>query len=154
MQTWDEYYTKTLTLGVISGPVEGVLTLCAVFAYTAVKGGGSFWQQSFLATIGVGRHSFIPNTLYEWSWGEWYMVYGSIVLVFATGSRYVYVFHSRRCGMQQRSIMGRKSRCIRPTFDGLDPETSISSNFFHDLRIHPQDCRLSHRSITTELTFW
>lgn len=89
VQTWDEYHTHTLTLGVISGPVEGVLTLCIVFAFTAVKGGGSFWQQSMLASIGVSRHSFIPDLLYNLNWGEWYMVYGGLVLVFATASRFV-----------------------------------------------------------------
>ncbi|KAL8685712.1 MAG: hypothetical protein Q9224_005706, partial [Gallowayella concinna] len=39
VQTWDEYYTQTLTLGIISGPVEGILTLCIVYAFTAIKGG-------------------------------------------------------------------------------------------------------------------
>ncbi|KAL1301543.1 hypothetical protein AAFC00_005782 [Neodothiora populina] len=96
VQTWDEYHTHTLTLGVISGPVEGVLTLCAVFAFTAVKGGGSFWQQSFLATVGVEHYSFIPDFIYEWSWGEWYMVYGGLVLVFATVSSALNVMASRR----------------------------------------------------------
>lgn len=87
IQTWDEYHTKTLTLGVISGPVEGVLTLCAVFAYTAIKGGGSFWQQAMLPCIGVPHFGIIPDLLYDLSWGEWYMVYGSAVLFFATASR-------------------------------------------------------------------
>lgn len=88
IQTWDEYHTHTLTLGVVSGPVEGVLTLVLVFAITGIKGGGSFWQQSMLATIGVGRYGFIPDTVYDLNWGEWYMVYGGLVLIFATGSRY------------------------------------------------------------------
>ncbi len=44
VQTWDEYHTHTLTLGVVSGPVEGIITLCIVYAMTAYMGGGSFWE--------------------------------------------------------------------------------------------------------------
>ncbi|KAF1344807.1 CDP-alcohol phosphatidyltransferase-domain-containing protein [Delphinella strobiligena] len=96
IQTWDEYHTHTLTLGVVSGPVEGVLTLVLVFAITGIKGGGSFWQQSMLATIGVGRYGFIPDTVYDLNWGEWYMVYGGLVLIFATGSSILNVLAVRR----------------------------------------------------------
>lgn len=38
LTTWEEYHTGTLYLGLVSGPVEGVLTLCVVFALTAFKG--------------------------------------------------------------------------------------------------------------------
>ena len=38
LTTWEEYHTGTLYLGVVSGPVEGVLMLCGIFAFTAVKG--------------------------------------------------------------------------------------------------------------------
>lgn len=55
VQTWDEYYTQVLTLGVISGPVEGVLTLCLVYAITAYMGGGSFWHQPMLEEVGDGK---------------------------------------------------------------------------------------------------
>lgn len=88
VQTWDEYHTKTLTLGVISGPVEGILTLCAVYAFTSYIGGGSFWQRSMLETLGVPHSAFIPKTVYELPWNEWYMVYGGIILVFNTIQRY------------------------------------------------------------------
>jgi len=81
VQTWDEYYTKTLTLGVVSGPVEGILTLCIVYAITAVKGGGSFWHNSMLETFGVSQPAFIPDLIYEMPFTDWYMVYGGLVLV-------------------------------------------------------------------------
>ena len=84
VQTWEEYHTHTLTLGLISGPVEGILTLCAIYAATAVLGGGSFWQQSLLASIGVQNYDFIPDTVYNMAWNDWYMVYGGIVPVFNT----------------------------------------------------------------------
>lgn len=95
IQTWDEYYTQTLTLGIISGPVEGILTLCIVYAITAIKGGGSFWQQSMLQTFGVPENGLIPEYFYKLPFNEWYMVYGGIVLVFNTLQRYdSYTLHS------------------------------------------------------------
>ena len=91
VQTWDEYYTQTLTLGIISGPVEGILTLCIVYAITAVMGGGSFWQQSALQTFGIAKHGIIPDYIYELPFNEWFMVYGGIVLVFNTFQRLVVI---------------------------------------------------------------
>jgi ethanolaminephosphotransferase len=88
VQTWDEYHTHTLTLGIISGPVEGIVTLCIVYALTAYLGGGSFWQQSMFRSLGLKQHNFIPNALFDMAWNEWYMVYGGVVLVFNTISRY------------------------------------------------------------------
>lgn len=88
VQTWDEYYTQTLTLGIISGPVEGILTLCIVYAVTGIKGGGSFWQQSMFQTLGVANHDFIPDYIYTLPFNEWYMVYGGFVLVLNTLQRY------------------------------------------------------------------
>lgn len=89
VQTWDEYHTHTLTLGFISGPVEGILTLCIVYAVTAVKGGGSFWQQPLLETVGIKKYSFIPDAIYDVAWDEWYLIYGGIILIFNTIQRYV-----------------------------------------------------------------
>jgi ethanolaminephosphotransferase len=89
VQTWDEYHTHTLTLGVISGPVEGIVTLCIIYAFTAYLGGGSFWQRSMLQSIGLKQYEFIPSVLYNLAWNEWYMVYAGCILVFNTISRYV-----------------------------------------------------------------
>jgi ethanolaminephosphotransferase len=77
-----------LTLGIISGPVEGIVTLYIVYAITAIVGGGSFWQQSMLRTIGIPNYPFIPDSLYEMPFNEWYMVYGGLVLVYNTVWRY------------------------------------------------------------------
>lgn len=71
----------------MSGPVEGILILCIVYAFTAVKGGGSFWQQSLLQTLGVAKYSFIPDYVYQLPFTEWYMVYGGIVLCLNTLQR-------------------------------------------------------------------
>jgi ethanolaminephosphotransferase len=84
VQTWDEYHTKTLTLGIVSGPVEGILTLCIVYAITAVKGGGSFWQGSMFEAIGIPDSKLIPDVIYNLAWNEWYMVYGGLMLILNT----------------------------------------------------------------------
>ena len=71
----------------VSGPVEGILTLCIVYAFTAIKGGGSFWQQSMFGTVGVPHYSFIPDSIYDLPFNQWYMLYGGVVLVFNTVQR-------------------------------------------------------------------
>lgn len=96
VQTWDEYYTQILTLGVVSGPVEGILALCTVYAFTAYMGGGSFWHQSMLSTVGVSKPSFLPSTIYNMPFTQWYLVYGAVVLLFATGSSIMHVMQVRR----------------------------------------------------------
>jgi ethanolaminephosphotransferase len=83
-QTWDEYHTRTLTLGIVSGPVEGILTLCIVYGVTAFVGGGSFWQRSVLESVGIENSGLIPDFFYNLAWDEWYMIYGGIMLVFNT----------------------------------------------------------------------
>ncbi|RAL10599.1 aminoalcoholphosphotransferase [Aspergillus homomorphus CBS 101889] len=96
VQTWDEYYTQVLTLGIISGPVEGVLTLCVVFGFTAYMGGGSFWHRPMLETIGLSKPGFLPDQLYGMAFTQWYLVYGGVLLFFATGSSIVHVMKIRR----------------------------------------------------------
>lgn len=96
VQTWDEYYTQLLTLGIVSGPVEGVLTLCVVFAFTAYEGGGSFWHRPMFDTVGVPKLDWMPEFAYEMSFTDWYLVYGAVLLLFATGSSIVHVMNVRR----------------------------------------------------------
>ena len=84
IQTWDEYHTHQLTLGVVSGPVEGVLTLVIVYFFTYLKGGASYWQQPMLPTLGLPKTALIPDALYQQSWADWYIFYGGVVLVYNT----------------------------------------------------------------------
>ena len=96
VQTWDEYHTKTLTLGLVSGPVEGILTLCIVYAVTAVKGGGWYWRQPMLPTLGVPAFDWLPEAAYEADFGDFYMLYGGLVLIFNTVSSAQNVIKARR----------------------------------------------------------
>ena len=96
VQTWDEYHTKTLTLGIVNGPVEGVLILVLVYGLTGYMGGASFWHQPMLPTLGVSANSPIPSRLYALSFTEWYMVQGGVVLVFNTVESIRNVLRARR----------------------------------------------------------
>ncbi|KAK0669547.1 putative choline/ethanolaminephosphotransferase [Cercophora samala] len=106
VQTWDEYHTKTLTLGIVNGPVEGILILVGVYALTGYKGGASFWQQGMLATVGIPQEILgltIPEGVYNMNFTEWYMVQGTIVLVYN-------VVESARNVIRARRARGDKSR--------------------------------------------
>lgn len=96
IQTWEEYHTHTLTLGIVSGPVEGVLTLVFVYFITFVKGGASYWQQPMLPSLGFHKFDLMPDSFYQMAWNEWYMVYGGLVLVFNTVTSVLNVMQARR----------------------------------------------------------
>lgn len=96
VQTWDTYHTKTLTLGVISGPVEGIMVIVGVFAVTGYMGGAHFWQQSMLSTFGVPDSIGVPKFIYDLSFTEWYLVQGTIVLVLNTVESSLNVIRARR----------------------------------------------------------
>ncbi|KAL7266026.1 Phosphotransferase, partial [Rhizina undulata] len=81
LTTWEEYHTGTLYLGIVSGPVEGVLTLCAVFAFTGLKG-GSFWSKPMFKTLGIESPAFLPEILKDLPFNKWYLVYGGVLLAF------------------------------------------------------------------------
>ncbi|PWW72921.1 Choline/ethanolaminephosphotransferase [Tuber magnatum] len=110
LTTWEEYHTGTLYLGLVSGPVEGVLTLCAVYAITAFKG-ASFWQRPMLEMLGLPYLDFLPPVLRNLSFAKWYLVYGGIILAFNV------VQSSRNVIRARRS----KNLPITPALLGLAP---------------------------------
>lgn len=88
MTTWEEYHTGTLYLGLVSGPVEGVLTICTVYTVTAFTG-GSYWQQPMLASLGVKSVEWLPELLRELSFAGWTMSYGGLIMFFNIVQRLV-----------------------------------------------------------------
>jgi ethanolaminephosphotransferase len=97
VQTWDEYHTKTLTLGIVNGPVEGILTVIAVYALTGYAGGASFWNKPMLPTLGLPATTLpLPPTIYNLTFTEWYMIQGTIVLVYNTVESARNVIRARR----------------------------------------------------------
>jgi len=106
LTTWEEYHTGTLYLGLVSGPVEGVLTLCAMYAITAFKG-GSFWQKPMFKTLGLPCPDFLPPVLRDMPFARWYLVYGGIILAFNIAQRFVTTlpfYHGFRRKAQRRRI--------------------------------------------------
>ncbi|KAI0204234.1 CDP-alcohol phosphatidyltransferase [Astrocystis sublimbata] len=96
VQTWEEYHTKTLTLGIVNGPVEGILALVFVYALTGYMGGASFWTQSVLSTIGVSNNSAIPDFIYNLSFTQVYLIQGTVVVVYNTVESARNVIRARR----------------------------------------------------------
>ncbi|EPE04651.1 cdp-alcohol phosphatidyltransferase [Ophiostoma piceae UAMH 11346] len=84
IQTWEEYHTHTLKLGVISGPVEGILIIITVYILTGYLGGASFWKQPMLSTLGVSANviGLLPPLLRDLSFTEWWLAQGSAVVGF------------------------------------------------------------------------
>jgi ethanolaminephosphotransferase len=102
VQTWDEYHTKTLTLGIVNGPVEGILILVSVYALTGFLGGGHVWQNSILETLHVSR-DLVPDFIYNLSFTDIYLLQGGVVLVLNT-------IQSAQNVIKARRARGDKSR--------------------------------------------
>ena len=66
-------------------------------------GGGSFWKQAMLPTVGVPQTLGVPEFLYNLSFTEWYMLQGFVMLVFNT-------FESAKTVIQARRAAGDRSR--------------------------------------------
>ncbi|KAG8534329.1 uncharacterized protein KY384_001173 [Bacidia gigantensis] len=135
IQTWDEYYTQELVLGVVSGPVEGILTLCIVYATTAFIGRGSFWQESALSSLGVEKHAALPDIIYNLSWIEWWIFYGGLVLVGNTLSSIKHVLDVRR----------EQKKSLDAPLYGLIPY--LTAWFFVPIYLYLQPIILEHHLI-------
>lgn len=96
VQTWDEYHTKTLTLGIVNGPVEGVLLIVGIYAATGFFGGGHIWANAVLPTLGVPHFSIIPDFLYNLSFTDLSLVQGFVVLCLNTAESARNVIKARR----------------------------------------------------------
>ncbi|KAF8470257.1 hypothetical protein BDZ91DRAFT_720239 [Kalaharituber pfeilii] len=116
LTTWEEYHTGILYLGLVSGPVEGVLTLCVVYAFTALVG-GSFWQRPLLEVLGFGRMSWLPQVFQEMPICHWYLVYGGIMLGFNIIQSSLNVIRVRRS----------KNLPVLPALAGLIPFFSLAT---------------------------
>ncbi|KAJ9607605.1 Phosphotransferase [Cladophialophora chaetospira] len=131
IQTWEEYHTHTLTLGIISGPVEGILTLVLVYSITWLKGGASYWQQPMLPTLGLPKNALIPASVYQMAWSEWYILYGGLVLVFNTLSSIKNVLEVRRSRGQDPYRALRGLLPVTITWLIIPAYLSLNPNILH-----------------------
>lgn len=127
VQTWDEYHTKQLTLGIVNGPVEGVLILVFVHAMTGYQGGASFWGQSMLQYFGVPETLGLPKIIYNLSFTDAYLAQGGIVLVLNT-------IESARNVIRARRARGDRSR---GALLGLVPFFGVWTLVAAYLALHP-----------------
>ncbi|KAI6251409.1 hypothetical protein HI914_01032 [Erysiphe necator] len=103
VQTWEEYHTKTLTLGIVNGPVEGVLILVSIYLFTAFKGQASFWNQPVFRALEIQAPSYLPQKIREISFTDLYLIQGAVVL-------FINVFQSSLNVIEARRNSGKKSR--------------------------------------------
>lgn len=111
VQTWEEYHTKTLTLGIVNGPVEGVLILISIYLFTAFKGHASFWQQPAFQALEIQPPEYLPQSIKDISFSNLYVIQGAVVL-------FVNVFQSSLNVIRARRIRSERSR---EAFLGLLP---------------------------------
>jgi ethanolaminephosphotransferase len=90
--------------------VEGILTLCIVYAITAIKGGGWYWQQSVLQTLGMPRFDWIPESVWVADFGDFYMLYGGLVLAYNTIERLVPRTQRSRNNIDT-DVLSQRSQC-------------------------------------------
>lgn len=85
LTTWEEYHTGTLFLSAFSGPVEGILMICAIYFITAIMGGAGFWDTGILNISGLDKIEWVRNNQILTNWNlplnEAFMVFGALGLV-------------------------------------------------------------------------
>ncbi|KAJ3190497.1 hypothetical protein HDU85_000796 [Gaertneriomyces sp. JEL0708] len=83
--TWEEYYTGTLYLSVVSGPVEGVVMIVGVVVMAGVYGPGIYRYplDKFLTKIGLGTvTTYLPAFISSTSLNRLLTVLGGVILAF------------------------------------------------------------------------
>lgn len=103
LTTWEEYHTGQLFLGHISGPVEGILMIVAIFSISGYYG-PQFWDQKILTFTRLENlplMSRLPNIPLN----ESFMVFGAFGLGFNIFYSYINVLKATRA---------QKTSSIRP----------------------------------------
>ncbi|KAJ7729090.1 choline ethanolaminephosphotransferase [Mycena maculata] len=86
LTTWEEYHTGQLYLAEFSGPVEGILLICGIFAISGVYG-PSFWDTGIMTFL---RLSSVPvaNQLPDLPLNDSFMVFAAFAVCFNVYSSY------------------------------------------------------------------
>ena len=100
LTTWEEYHTGTLFLSAFSGPVEGILMICAIYFITAIAGGPSFWDQGIFNVTGLENFELVRKSALLRSWNiplnETFMTFGAFGLLANIVASYSNVAAARR----------------------------------------------------------
>ncbi|KAI0803223.1 Choline/ethanolaminephosphotransferase [Irpex lacteus] len=94
LTTWEEYHTGQLYLGVLSGPVEGIILIVVIFAVTGIYG-PAFWDTPFLTVLGLDKVPAIANIVPNVGLNIAFMIYGAVFLLFNIITSYINVFQAK-----------------------------------------------------------
>ncbi|WFD33429.1 ethanolaminephosphotransferase [Malassezia cuniculi] len=123
LTTWEEYHTHTLFLSAFSGPVEGILIVCALFVLSASTGGPAFFSTGILQLLRVENTPWVRENLapYNWSIGEVFAVFATLGLVLNAVTAYGNV--ARYCRENKKSI-------LEPVFGLLPFMVQVAAHVF------------------------
>lgn len=98
LTTWEEYHTGTLFLSAFSGPVEGILMICFIYALTGFAGGPLFWDRGIL---NLTRLSSIDMVREKYAWlniplNEAFLTFAAVGLGLNVVASYSNVVAARR----------------------------------------------------------
>lgn len=68
LTTWEEVHTHTLYLSAFSGPVEGILMICAVYMIAGAFGGTTFCLHGVLNMTGLAKIAYVRE---HFAWMNW-----------------------------------------------------------------------------------
>jgi ethanolaminephosphotransferase len=128
LTTWEEYYTQTLYLGLVSGPVEGIVTLCLVYAFTGYMGGGWVWEQAMLPLfLPASAAKSIPSLLWNLPLNSVFLCYGGLILSYNV---------TTSCQNVARKLRG-EGKPVLPALYGLLPFAITYALAFSYLALNP-----------------
>ncbi|KZT42602.1 Choline/ethanolaminephosphotransferase [Sistotremastrum suecicum HHB10207 ss-3] len=111
LTTWEEYYTGQLFLGVISGPVEGILLITSIFVVSGIYG-PSIWDTPILRVLHLENVGFLSNSVLNLGINEVFLVLCGFGLAFNVVTS---------CANVTRSIKQKRTTATRPPLLNLLP---------------------------------
>lgn len=99
LTTWEEFHTGTLYLSAFSGPVEGILMICAIYLITGTSASGSqFWDRGILSISHLERIPAVARALKEWNLplNDAFLAFGALGLLGNIVASYGNVAKARR----------------------------------------------------------
>ncbi len=121
LTTWEEFHTGTLFLSAFSGPVEGILMIVFIYAFTGAVGGPIFWDRGILNVTGLAKIDFVSQHL-----GRFNLPLNDSFLVFA-----LFGLLGNIVGSYGNVVAARKSRnqsVFTPLFGLLPLVLQIGAN--------------------------
>ncbi|KAI0706168.1 Choline/ethanolaminephosphotransferase [Cytidiella melzeri] len=94
LTTWEEYHTGQLYLGVLSGPVEGIILIVGIFTITGIYG-PVVWDEPFLTLLSLDNVPSITHVIPNVGLNIVFMSYGAIFLIFNIVTSYINVFKAK-----------------------------------------------------------